>query len=103
MSFVYARMHPSEASVPTVSSFGVPWIASRSPPGQPGTSLVWWPDSASAQQPYGESGALGAQPVGDREAAQRGLVPRAADGQREAPQHLVAAAQLAAGARSGRP
>ena len=45
------RMQPSEAARPTVSSCGVAWIARRSPPGQPGSSFVWWPESASAQQP----------------------------------------------------
>ena len=46
-----ARMQPSDAARPTVSRFGVAWIARRSPPGQPGSSLVWWPESASRQQP----------------------------------------------------
>ena len=46
-----ARMQPSEAALPTVSEFGVAWIASRSPPGQPAISFVWWPESARAQQP----------------------------------------------------
>ena len=50
-SAAYARMHPSEAAFPTVSTFGVAWIASRSPPGQPSISFVWWPESAMAQQP----------------------------------------------------
>jgi hypothetical protein len=46
-----ARMQPSETALPIVSGCGVPWIARRSPPGQPGSSRVWWPDSAIAQQP----------------------------------------------------
>ena len=51
MSPVCARMQPSDAAFPTVSAFGVAWIASRSPPGQPSISFVWWPERASAQQP----------------------------------------------------
>ena len=51
MSRVCARMHPNDAARPTVSVFGVAWIARRSPPGQPSISFVWWPESASAQQP----------------------------------------------------
>ena len=46
-----ARMHPSDTACPIDSTAGVPWIASRSPPGQPGSSCVWCPVSASAQQP----------------------------------------------------
>ena len=46
-----ARMQPSETAWPMLQVAGVPWMARRSPPGQPGSSLVWWPVSASAQQP----------------------------------------------------
>jgi hypothetical protein len=37
----WPRRQPSEAALPTDSSCGVAWIASRSPPGQPGISFVW--------------------------------------------------------------
>ena len=46
-----ARMQPSDTAWPIDHVAGVPWIARRSPPGQPGSSSVWWPVSASAQQP----------------------------------------------------
>ena len=50
------RAHAAEETrlADRLQAAGVPWMARRSPPGQPGSSRVWWPVSASAQQPYGD-------------------------------------------------
>ena len=101
-SRVPARRQPSEAAVPIVSVCGVAWIASRSPPGQPGSSLGWWPESAIAQQPYGESGrrvrslsVTAKRPVGR-------LAAGAPDGDLHAPHDLAAAPDGEPALRSGR-
>jgi hypothetical protein len=50
----FALMQPELLGWPMLASSLVAWTASRSPPGHPGGKLVWWPVSASTQQPYGE-------------------------------------------------
>ena len=37
---VFARMQPSDAACPMLSTCGVAWTASQSPPGQPASSFV---------------------------------------------------------------
>ena len=46
-----ARRQPVEAARPMLDGSLVPWMARRSPPAQPDGRSVWWPVSASAQQP----------------------------------------------------
>src|SRR6187200_958051 len=49
-----ARMHPRLTGFPMLDSLSVAWMASRSPPGQYGGRLVWWPLRARTQHPYGD-------------------------------------------------
>ena len=75
-------MQPRLAGCPTEPRSLVACSARRSPPGQPAGSRVWWPVSASTQQPYGEPGSCHTQRVGHRVAPGRSRVRRAPDGDR---------------------
>ena len=45
------RRQPADAGVPIDAGALVPWIASWSPPVQPGGRLGWWPDRPNAYHP----------------------------------------------------
>ena len=46
------RMHPADAAVPIDHGSFVPWIASWSPPDQPGGRCGWIPLMPNANAPY---------------------------------------------------
>src|SRR5690242_8353308 len=50
------RRQPADAAVPSDDGALVPWMASWSPPDQPGGRLGWWPERPKAYQPNGPPG-----------------------------------------------